>query len=114
MRVRLLEFLCCPACKRGDLGVSVFYEERDHIIDGALLCDLCGSVYLIVGGVPRMLPPDLYSNPTFTEKYRGRLAQVGGQSRTDFIAQFKKLKRDTSHAYGFEWTHWNRHGWQAE
>jgi uncharacterized protein YbaR (Trm112 family) len=111
MRLRVLEFLCCPACKRGELGLSVFHEEGDHVIDGALRCDLCGRVYLVVGGVPRMLPPDLYSNPDFTEKYRDRLTLIGGKGPADFISQFKQLKRDTSQAYGFEWTHWNRYGW---
>jgi uncharacterized protein YbaR (Trm112 family) len=112
MRRRLLDFLCCPACKKPHLALSAFTEEGDHVLDGALRCEGCGRVYLVVGGVPRMLPPDLYANEEFTTRWRDQLAAAGWKPPENFIGEFKKLKQETSHAYGFEWTTWKRFGWE--
>ncbi|HJV91809.1 MAG TPA: Trm112 family protein [Holophagaceae bacterium] len=46
---RLLEILCCPACK-GDLDL-----RRDGDVERDLKCRACGLVYPIEDGIPVML-----------------------------------------------------------
>jgi uncharacterized protein YbaR (Trm112 family) len=49
--------LCCPVCK-SDLSLSITRETNDEIISGKLSCHTCKTDYLIVDGIPNMLPPD--------------------------------------------------------
>jgi SAM-dependent methyltransferase len=114
MRERLLTFLCCPACHDEHLELTAFTREGDHVMEGAIRCTGCQSFYLVVRGVPRMLPRDLYADDAFTTRWRERLTALGWRPPADFIAGFKDLKQATSTVYGFEWNNWNRHGWTPD
>ena len=55
MRERLLDLLRCPTCvARVDL--EAFATRGDQIVDGALRCPVCRTVYPIIDHIPRMLP----------------------------------------------------------
>lgn len=54
MKRRLLEILSSPCCGC-ELALSAKSEEREEILDGALVCARCGHSYPIRAGVPRLL-----------------------------------------------------------
>lgn len=54
MQLRLLDFLCCPDCKK-KLQLLGFTAAGDEVTDGVLHCEE-GHFYPIAGGIPRMLP----------------------------------------------------------
>ena len=81
MKYRLLNWLCCPACRGVQLtletrrtetravttghfeptetevpGVDLQRLEEVEVLEGALHCGDCGAVYPIRDGIPRMLP----------------------------------------------------------
>jgi len=57
MRRDIEALLCCPVCK-SDLALSITMETNNEIIAGKLSCPACKTDYLIVDGIPNMLPPD--------------------------------------------------------
>jgi len=87
MKYRLLQWLACPACRSSDLrletvrtetvsisagyfepgedvpGVDLDAREEQEIIEGALHCSACASVYPIREGIPRMMPPESQPGP---------------------------------------------------
>ena len=113
MRERLMDFLCCPISGSSKLELHVFEREDDHILEGVLHAKDAGRFYPIVDGVPRMLPPELYFNPTFETRHRKKLRALGWEPPVESVEgdEFRELKQETSAVYGFEWTRWDRHGW---
>lgn len=78
MKMRLLDFLCCPDCRHEELGVTVYKSddsaESRKIIEGEIRCGGCGSLFPIINGVPRLLPASLRhyvvsSHPDFFKRY---------------------------------------------
>jgi uncharacterized protein YbaR (Trm112 family)/ubiquinone/menaquinone biosynthesis C-methylase UbiE len=57
----LLRLLACPECA-GSLSLSIAEENAGRVESGALTCTSCGSVYPIVGSIPRFVPADNYAN----------------------------------------------------
>ena len=72
MKLRVLEWLACPQCEQSQFRIEYSKTESypqwsahqtetdtdDHtldIIEGALHCESCSSIYLIREGVPRLL-----------------------------------------------------------
>lgn len=55
MRRSLMDILCCPVCK-GDLALEVKNENEKEILEGKLLCAVCGVNYPIHEGIPNLLP----------------------------------------------------------
>ncbi|MET1123843.1 MAG: Trm112 family protein [Archaeoglobaceae archaeon] len=63
MRRRLLEIICCPACKgEFDLEVEEVEKEVDDegreeevIVSGKLVCKKCGRVYPVKDKIPHLL-----------------------------------------------------------
>ena len=53
-----MQMLVCPVCK-GKLNLSVGEKKGDRIISGTLYCSQCDKTYLIIGGLPHLLPPEL-------------------------------------------------------
>jgi uncharacterized protein YbaR (Trm112 family)/SAM-dependent methyltransferase len=112
MRERLLDFLCCPVSGHGKLDLHVFDHEDGHILEGVLRVQQTGRFYPIVAGVPRMLPRELYLDPSFETRHCKPLAALGYEPPPAAAADpHRSLKQATSQVYGFEWTHWSRHGW---
>jgi len=56
MKRELVDILACPVCK-GTLELNVEQEEAGEIIRGFLYCSTCCVRYLIVDGIPELLPP---------------------------------------------------------
>jgi uncharacterized protein len=57
MKKELLDILACPVCK-GTLELKVEQEEAGrNITQGFLYCSMCCVRYLIVDGIPELLPP---------------------------------------------------------
>ena len=78
MKPDLLRLLVCPTCESSfDLRAEA--SDGDEVLRGKLSCRGCGANYLIVGGVPRILPPAL----------------VEEQART-------------AEAFGWQWTRFSR------
>jgi uncharacterized protein YbaR (Trm112 family) len=50
-----MDILCCPVCK-GDLALDVKSEDEKEILEGRLLCAVCGVDYPIQDGIPNLLP----------------------------------------------------------
>lgn len=89
MKYRLVQWLCCPACRSADLrlettrtearpvlegtftpeeraqvpGLDLGHGTEQEILEGALHCGHCGACYAIRGGVPRMLPAGSSEGP---------------------------------------------------
>ena len=57
MKRDLVDILACPTDKT-PLNLSVEHEDGDEVINGALTCARCGSVYLIKDSIPNLLPAD--------------------------------------------------------
>jgi ubiquinone/menaquinone biosynthesis C-methylase UbiE/uncharacterized protein YbaR (Trm112 family) len=56
MKNDLLEILACPCCSEASLDLRVFNQDRNEIVSGELRCPVCGEIYLIQEGIPRMVP----------------------------------------------------------
>jgi SAM-dependent methyltransferase len=85
MKIRLLDWLCCPACKEGSLHLTIqSSEERPtytahwepgeevpgrrgstvtEVIAGGLRCVDCNATYPIIDGIPRLLPKGIPAGP---------------------------------------------------
>ena len=62
MRKRVLDFLCCPDCRREKLDLTVYAGKQNgkqEILEGEVRCLGCGSRFPVINGVPRMLPVSL-------------------------------------------------------
>ncbi|MBI4061453.1 MAG: glycosyltransferase [Elusimicrobia bacterium] len=66
MKLKLLNILACPVCG-GELKFAQLEVYPDHdveIEEGVLSCRLCAREYPIIGGVPRLRPPDPVARAT--------------------------------------------------
>ncbi|MSV34287.1 MAG: methyltransferase domain-containing protein [Bryobacterales bacterium] len=77
MKQRLLDLIICPLCA-GSLNLQATAMDGKEIMEGRLTCQSCGKPYLIVRGVPRLLPDT-----------------------------FSAEQQATAEAFGYEWTHFN-------
>jgi SAM-dependent methyltransferase len=77
LKLTLLPFLACPACRHG-FDVSPEYAEGSEVIEGSLICQGCGSRFPITRGIPRILQKALNAE-----------------------------QKATSDAFGYEWTHYS-------
>lgn len=50
-----MDILACPVCK-GKLELTV-EEGNEEVVTGSLYCQRCDERYLIVDGIPNLLPP---------------------------------------------------------
>jgi SAM-dependent methyltransferase/uncharacterized protein YbaR (Trm112 family) len=112
MKQRLLQLIVCPLCG-GALSCEIFERTTGNEIAAGLLSCACGSVYPVIGGIPRLLPPALLGmlwemHPDFFELHRPRLpaallpkereAKRGEREDRDLRAQ-----RETARSFGYEW-----------
>lgn len=103
MRVRLLQWVCCPSCGR-ELDIEACLCEGAEIMEGALCCS-SGHTYPIIGGIPRLLDgwamgelPHRY--PAFFQSYprlRDGIEATGDPLRSD-------PGQRTQERFGYEWT----------
>lgn len=59
MKTDLLQWICCPACKR-DLTLEVADGDATTVREGTLRCAPCARSYPVVRGVPRFVAHDGY------------------------------------------------------
>lgn len=59
MNKSLIDILACPADKHHPLEIYGDQSGNDTIEEGALYCDKCNRFYLIIKGIPVMLPDEL-------------------------------------------------------
>ena len=52
----MISMLCCPICRREPLQPRISNQDKDRILDGDLICDLCNSTYAIHSGIPDLIP----------------------------------------------------------
>lgn len=110
MRSTIVSVLCCPSCRASQLELSVFNETEDEIIDGSLTCSQCSNRYWIVGGIPRMLGPELYQPPN-DWTWKNTAVQSSASTKSDYKTQ---LKRHTIDNFGHQWTEWGHYGWTKQ
>lgn len=94
------------------------FTTRDELtVDGALKCSAtdCSSWFPVYQGVPRILPPDLMGDfmSRFLDEHSSQLAALGltrirESSSTDDLSDVKIGVQDN---FGFEWTKYDRFGW---
>jgi SAM-dependent methyltransferase/uncharacterized protein YbaR (Trm112 family) len=79
-------------------------SDGTEVIEGVFRC-VCGVKYPIIGGVPRMLPPQLQSGleddyPDFFRSHPDLVLAGSGAARSRDAV----VKRNTQEAFGYEWT----------
>jgi len=100
MRNSLLEVVVCPICKeRLTLG-EIELEEVGEVMEGDLVCS-GGHFYPVIGGIPRLLPPELLAetlqrfHPVHFSRYRERLE---GHLHSEL-----ELKKKTLQSFSYQW-----------
>lgn len=113
MKQSLLQIIVCPLC-HARLRAENFEEtDSGEIESGLVICDPCGTRYPLIGGIPRLLPPELQSmlwemHPDFFSIFEARLpqellpdrAKLNGRGGED---QATKSQRETARSFGYEW-----------
>jgi SAM-dependent methyltransferase/uncharacterized protein YbaR (Trm112 family) len=112
MKQRLLQLIVCPLCG-GALTCEIFERTTSNEIATGTLACACGSVYPIIQGIPRLLPPALQTmlwemHPDFFELHGPRLpAQLLPKGRdakkSDREDLIIRAQRETARSFGYEW-----------
>ncbi|HEX8135967.1 MAG TPA: methyltransferase domain-containing protein [Pyrinomonadaceae bacterium] len=111
MKQRLLQLIVCPLCG-GALSSEIFERNTDNEISTGLLSCACGSVYPVIGGIPRLLPPDLQGmlwemHPDFFERHASRLPArllpKEAKKKSDGEDSATRAQRETARSFGYEW-----------
>ena len=104
MKLRVLDILVCPACRRGLTLSDGSVAEDDEIMEGELVCG-SDHFYPIIAGVPRLLLPQLLSqtlydyHPDAYRQYAERLQESGA---VDAGAGAGAKKRTLS-SFSYQW-----------
>jgi SAM-dependent methyltransferase/uncharacterized protein YbaR (Trm112 family) len=110
MRLRFLEFACCPEC---EARLAIDWRqpaEGEDVEDGALRCTGCMRQYPIIGGIPRLLPDALASqtiayHQDFVSRHATRLHEFlarAGQAADAGDAWWRDERR-TIRSYSYQW-----------
>lgn len=118
MQRALLPLLACPRCEGDTLELVVFRQHqvfgREEIQDGVLTCTGCQTFFPISQYIPRFLADQATRDPEFYRRYALELEEVRKAFR-DFLQETEparwKLQLATIRNFGFEWTVWNKFGW---
>ena len=113
MKTELLKYINCPKCK-GDLRLESFVEDQQsHIIEGIIICS-CNLWFPITKGIPRMLLGELRNDYSdFIKKYKDRIPNI--KLELNNSKKYKpNLTSSTSKSFGFEWSQYDRFGWEEE
>ncbi|MBD0371757.1 MAG: methyltransferase domain-containing protein [Pyrinomonadaceae bacterium] len=111
MRKNLLELIVCPLC--GKRLTLASFDERlsEETTSGLLSCE-CGTHYPIIGGIARLLPPELQTmlwdmHPEFYKEYAGRLPaellRDGAAESLEETNEALSKQRETARSFGYEW-----------
>ena len=58
MNKNLMDILACPVCK-GELTLEIEVEKDGRVEIGSLECNKCDGSFVISGGIPNLLPPEM-------------------------------------------------------
>lgn len=114
-----IPYLVCPQCK-STLQIETFEKDpQGCVCTGAMVCTGkgCGCWYPIVRGIPRLLPEALRLDLTseFVNTYREQLAGLecrlaeSEPPKTNGVPV--EVKQKNIEKFGFEWTKYDRFGW---
>lgn len=98
MKLRLMEIMACPKCKR-TFNLTVFEKKGAEISEGLLKCN-CGNTYPIVSSIPRILPDAFHRYAEFTRKYLNRL---GNKFFKLYDTVSDRRQTRTTESFGFQW-----------
>ncbi len=112
MNQKLVHLLVCPECKC-DLAAFAFSKKEERVIDGVLRCTNCTGEYMIVGGIPRMLPSSLYRNDDFLCRYQTEIQAIRqGQEVVEMqMDSLNSHKKRTIESFQWQWHTYNRFGY---
>ena len=111
MKESLLQIVVCPLCG-GALSLNSFEQgdARADVFSGLLVCEACGKSYPLIGGIPRLLPPELQSmlwemHPEFFRTFRDKLPESLLPQGKDETKEDEALvaQRETARSFGYEW-----------
>ena len=87
MKISLLEFLVCPAC-RGEISINIRKKIKSEIIEGSLTCKKCKEVFSITKGIPRFVKDQtknfVKTEDAFSAKWRLHHKNHQAQDWIDF------------------------------
>jgi SAM-dependent methyltransferase len=112
MKKSFLKLVVCIKC-HGELACESFQEAQGDEVESGLISCGCGASYPLIGGIPRLLPPELQSmlwemHPEFFHAYRERLPKEllpneEGQKAPPSDDEALSAQRDTALSFGYEW-----------
>lgn len=106
MKLKILDFVCCPMC-RGGFRVEVL-SETEEIEEGLLTCDGCGRVYPVINAVPRLLPDALAYvvpgfHPEFFRRHTRRMAPFLARAVQTNGQEWRAAQARTLKSYSYQW-----------
>src|SRR5439155_11051167 len=115
MRGWASQYLRCPRCK-GTLETTCFEsDQKGDVRSGTLVCrgTTCHSWFPVIRGIPRLLEERLRSEVTreFLNKYPAAPGLEPPKATSDEADGLLSLKRHTVRNFGYEWTKYDRFGW---
>ncbi len=107
MKLRLLDFLCCPMC-RATLAPSAWREEDGEIVEGILACHGCARTFPIINGIPRMLPDPLAHlaiqyHPEFFRAYETQMRAYRDRCERKRADRWWAAEERTVKSYSYQW-----------
>src|SRR3989344_1722100 len=105
MKTKLLMYLACPNCGK-DLKLEVLRKDASEIIEGLLKC-VCGEIFPIIQGVPRLLLEPLRSK-IVGEQHPEFFRQHPELCASHSLDSLSKKKLDTSTRFGYEWQRFSK------
>jgi SAM-dependent methyltransferase/uncharacterized protein YbaR (Trm112 family) len=109
MKRELLKLIECKKCNC-EFNLKVFKNEQE-VKDGLLVCPRCKNYYFVVEFIPRILSKELYKNNLFEKKYEKEIKKnIPEFKLKEEEDKLSELKKDNIKFFGYEWVHFNRHG----
>lgn len=75
MDSRMMDYLCCPACK-AELELESKKANGSEILSGYAVCRTCDKNYEIGYGLPNLVSPDAKELPEIDTKFRKQYEQI--------------------------------------
>ena len=120
MKKWVLQYLRCPECY-SLLNEDIFENnEKGEILTGVLICanSQCQTWYPIIRAIPRLLKKSLREDLTikFVNQYKEKMVENGCIENNDNLKkdELLALKKHTIQNFGFEWTEFDRFGWDDD
>ncbi len=105
MKLRLLEWLVCPACS-STFTAETFVAEGEDIRQGSLHCH-CEVAVPVVDSIPRFLDDWPEQFPNFVQQYGKQLGAASGTFPAH-ASRFQRWQKRTRHSFGYQWTAFGR------